>query len=83
MRIISYDEFVYNKKYYDEYQLEDSWKKGELSIISNNEDVVVNGDQITITCKEETCTEEIAALENALNEYQDLEVVSKNRNIKS
>jgi hypothetical protein len=71
------------KKYYDEYQLEDSWKKGELSIISNNEDVVVNGDQITITCKEETCTEEIAALENALNEYQDLEVVSKNTTSKN
>lgn len=66
------------QKYYDEYELEDSWKQGELTITSKDEDIVVNGDEITITCKEETCSEEIAALESALNEYQELEVVSKN-----
>jgi hypothetical protein len=66
------------RKYYEEYELEDSWKQGELTITSNKEDVVVNGDEITITCKEETCTEEIAALENALNEYEKIEVISKN-----
>ena len=66
------------KKYYDEYKLEDSWKKGELSIVSKDESIEAQGDQITITCKEETCTEEIAALEEALNEYQSLDVVSKN-----
>lgn len=66
------------KKYYEEYELEDSWKQGELTITSNEEAVVANGETITITCKEETCTEEIAALESALNEYQELEVISKN-----
>ena len=68
------------KKYYDEYELEDSWKQGELTITSNNEDIVVNGDEITMTCQEATCQEEIAALEAALNEYQELEVTSKKTN---
>lgn len=65
------------KKYYDEYELEDSWKQGELTITSKEEDVVVKGDKITITCKKATCDEEIAALESTLNEYQELEVVGK------
>ncbi len=66
------------KKFYDEYELEDSWKQGELSITSKQEDVVVNGDKITITCQDAACADEIAALEAALNEYQELEVISKN-----
>lgn len=66
------------KKYYDEYELEDSWKQGELTITSTNEDIVVNGDEITMTCKEATCQEEIAALEAALNEYEELKILSKN-----
>lgn len=66
------------KKYYEDYELEDSWKQGELTISSNQENVVVNGDTITITCKDADCTEEISSIEAALNEYEELEVVSKN-----
>ena len=36
------------KKYYEEYELEDSWKQGELTITSNEEAVVANGETITI-----------------------------------
>ena len=71
------------KKYYEEYELEDSWKQGELTISSNQENVVVNGDTITITCKDANCTEEISSIEAALNEYQELEVVSKNTTSKN
>lgn len=71
------------KKYYEEYELEDSWKQGELTISSNQENVVVNGDTITITCKDADCTEEISSIEAALNEYQELEVVSKNTTSKN
>ena len=66
------------QKYYDEYKLEDSWKKGELSIISESKDIEINGNEITMTCKEATCTEEIAALEAGLKENERLEVISKN-----
>ena len=65
------------QKYYDEYKLEDSWKKGELSIVSESEDIEINGKEITITCKEATCSEEIAALEAGLKENEKLEVISK------
>ncbi len=65
------------KKFYEEYELEDSWKQGELTITSKDEDVVVNGNEITITCTEATCASEIAALEATLNEFEDLEVVKK------
>ena len=71
------------KKYYDEYELEDSWKQGELTITSKQEDVVVNGDTITITCEDSACTKEMAALEEALNEYEELEVISKNTTSKN
>lgn len=66
------------KKYYEEYELEDSWKQGELTITSKQENVVVNGDTITITCEDSTCTKEMSALEEALNEYEELEIISKN-----
>ena len=66
------------KKFYEEYELEDSWKQGELTITSKQEDVVVNGDTITIKCQEATCASEIAALEEALNEFEELDVLSKN-----
>ena len=66
------------KKFYEDYELEDSWKQGELTISSNQENIVVNGDTITITCKDANCAEEISSIEAALNEYQELEVVSKN-----
>ena len=65
------------KKFYEEYQLEDSWKQGELTITSSEESVVVKGDTITVTCSEASCADKIAEIEATLNEYEDLEVISK------
>ena len=71
------------RKFYEEYELEDSWKQGELAITSNEESITINGDTITITCEEETCSKEIATLESALNEYEELEIKSKSTTSKN